>query len=297
MGKNNDDTFMTNPDEWWHMNMMHPLFHPAYENEKPVLENGPGGPRVKFPPRHKDATVKSDAEAINKWFHDPDNIGTLLDPVVVVGAGYRCSQLAIDWAEGHTDQEAVHGGECTADEIMSLVTIASGGTAMPEAEVVMEETNAGLTTAKEVVKETAAIPKFMGPGGVLVVAATPAVINVLTKRQKAEEAKKKAEGRKKDDDLWNDYLDADIVKLAFDEQGVWDVDYRPKLVPDIVQPAQEEDEPVLAHEVVEPTVEPDLQPSVSAPSAPQPANLQTTGAVLVLTSVIIYAAYSTYVSA
>ena len=52
-----------------------------------------------------------------------------------------------------------------------------------------------------------------------------------------------------------------------------------------------------AHEVVEPTVEPDLQPSVSAPSAPQPANLQTTGAVLVLTSVIIYAAYSTYVSA
>ena len=285
MGKNNDDTFMTNPDEWYHMNILH-----DHEGEKI---------------RHKDATVKSDAEAVGKWLKDPDNIGSALDPVVAVGAMYTCSQLALDYTEGHTDQEAVHAGECTADELMSVVAVGSGGLALPEAEVAMEEENATLMAAKSSLKAVKSIPKFMGPGGTLVVAATPAVIKLAIAKQKAEEAKQEAKQRAlekikaiKAEQL---RLQADIWEQAFEDQGVWDTDFRPQLVPAIAQsPQQEDDEPMLAHDVVAPTLEPDLQPmqSVSAPlSAPEPANLQTTGAALVLTGVVLYAAYSSYASA
>ena len=110
-----------------------------------------------------------------------------------------------------------------------------------------------------------------------------------------QEAEERAEEQKKLNDAWTNYLVTDTYTREFDKQGIWDVDFRPKKVPDLVP--QEEDEPVLAHDVVPPTLEPDLRMIQQFPSAPQSSSATQRVAAVVLTSVLLYAAYSAYVSA
>lgn len=286
-----------------------------------------------------------------KWSEDPDNVGMALDPLIGVGAVYRCGQWANDHLEGHTDQEAFHGGMCGLNYTMTGASLlaanpavgGAGAVAGREALLLAEEegiqlTELGARAGAGGIEEAAVeeevhalpveeldalpskgtnIPKIMGGKPMVVMAVgTPALSLTDCKKyaltphcktvakqhkeeakQHKEEAKQRALEKIKAEQL---RLQADIWEQAFEDQGVWDTDFRPQLVPAIAQSPQQEDEPMLAHDVVPPTLEPDLQPmqSVSAPvSAPEPANLQTTGAALVLTGVVLYAAYSTYASA
>ena len=211
-------------------------------------------------------------------------------------------------AEG-SEAAAVVGGDVFAsleglqgEELEAALTAGTEGGAAAADEVTAAE------EAVTAVKNPAKIPVLHSwPGMVAVIAAPPIVsltdckklgrltphCKTLVKQQK-EEAKQLALEKIKAEQL---RLEADIWEQAFEDQGVWDTDFRPQLVPAIAQSPQQEDEPMLAHDVVPPTLEPDLQPMQSVSAPLQSANLQTTGAALVLTGVVLYAAYSTYASA